>query len=285
MTTPAEIARAEAELATPLGEPGSGRVRYGAAMMLHRAGMLGDAVLEIYRICSPLDREDPVALLTERGLELPASTLALAALGVAIADYLATLSGPGVGQVRAGLSSARIAAPRSVSATVATKNPVVASHLGAALVALSTTHRTLAYTIGAAAPLLEWITYDRYPRQEIGAAFADGHAYAPVAGGDDYELGLFVIAPDVLYRDHCHRAPELYAPLTGPHGWRFGIDQPLVIKPAHQPVWNEPDAPHLTKVGPVPFLCFYGWVADISEPARVLPAADWPGLEALRLQP
>ena len=38
-------------LATPLGQPGSGRVRYGAAMALHRRGKIGDAALEVYRIC------------------------------------------------------------------------------------------------------------------------------------------------------------------------------------------------------------------------------------------
>ena len=89
----------------------------------------------------------------------------------------------------------------------------------------------------------------------------------------------------MLYRDHCHAAPELYAPLTGPHGWRFGPGRPLMVKPAHQPVWNPPYPPHLTKVGPVPFLCLFGWTRDVNEVARVMPAADWPELEALRLDP
>ena len=47
---------------------------------------------------------------------------------------------------------------------------------------------------------------------EIGESFADGHAFASIAGRDalfaaeDFELGLFLIAPHVLYRDHCHRS-------------------------------------------------------------------------------
>ncbi len=61
-------------------------------------------------------------------------------------------------------------------------------------------------------------------------------------------------------------------------------DRPLVVKPAHRPVWNEPFRPHLTKVGPVPFLALFGWTRDVNDPARVLPATDWPSLEALRLE-
>jgi len=47
----------------PLGLPGSGRQRYAAAMTLYQAGQLSEAALEVYRICSPLDAQDPVPLL------------------------------------------------------------------------------------------------------------------------------------------------------------------------------------------------------------------------------
>jgi hypothetical protein len=87
----------------------------------------------------------------------------------------------------------------------------------------------------------------------------------------------------VLYRDHCHQAPELYAPLTGSHGWRFKPGAPLTVKQAHEPVWNEPNRPHLTKVGRVPFLALYCWTRDNDKPARVLHASDWAELEAMRL--
>ena len=81
-----------------------------------------------------------------------------------------------------------------------------------------------------------------------------------------------------------HKAPELYAPLTGPHGWRFGPGLPLDIKAAHVPVWNAPQRPHLTKVGPVPFLCIFCWTRDVNDTAVVLPADDWAVLEALRIE-
>lgn len=203
--------------------------------------------------------------------------------------YLATLPGPGVAEVRAGVAEWR-SGPVTPSGTTAAI-PVVAAYLPAALTRLGRDRPALALAIAEAAPALNWQSYDRYPPAAIGAAFAAGHAYARIIGdgaaipAHDFDLGLFLIAPHVFYRDHCHPAPELYAPLTGPHGWRFAPGAPLVVKGAHEPVWNPPDKPHATKVGPVPFLCLYGWTRDVDLPARVIPADDWPALEELRLDP
>ncbi|MCX7889817.1 MAG: dimethylsulfoniopropionate lyase [Rhodobacteraceae bacterium] len=278
-------------LATPPGQPGSGRLRYGAAMALHGAGLLDGEVLEAYRICALLDGEDPLAVLRARGGRPPppappappSAALATAAL-VAEADlYLAGLGGPGPAEARAGIAAARQAA--DVPAPGA-PHPVVQRWLGPALAALGRDRPGLAAAIAAAAPHLRWGAYDSYPRARIGDAFAEGHAFAPLAGEEapflarDFELGLFLIAPRILYRDHRHRAPELYAPLTGPHSWRFGPDRPLLALPAHRPVWNDPFRPHATRVGDIPFLCLYAWTRDVSDPAEVVEAADWARLEA-----
>ena len=278
-------------LATPVGLPGSGRLRYGAAMALHRAGEIGDAALEVFRICAAMDRQDPAGMLAERGLPaLPVVVLPpvgiIRALVVAADRYLSALPGPGVAEVRAGLNAARGGA---VTQSPGATNPVIAAHLPAALATLAGTHPDLAGAIAAAAPLLNWLACDGYPVDQIGENFASNHAFAPIIGENapitarDYSFGLFLIAPHVLYRDHHHAAPELYAPLTGPHGWRFGPDTRLVVKPAHEPVWNDPFRPHLTKVGPLPFLALFGWTRDVNAGARVIPATDWAALDALRL--
>jgi len=60
-------------LHTPLGLPGSGRQRYASAMALYAAGQMSEAALEVYRICSPLDAQDPMPLLARLGLPLPPS--------------------------------------------------------------------------------------------------------------------------------------------------------------------------------------------------------------------
>ncbi len=283
----------EALITTPLGVPGSGRVRYGAAMALWREARLSAGALEVFRICSARDGDDPRPLLMARGLAdevPPPAALSPASVIARMIDetdrYLAALPGPGIAEVRAGIAQTRDA---PVTPPEPWLTEVVEAHLPVAVKAIAQTHPALARAIADVAPLLHWVNYDAYPAAEIGEAFRTGHAFASLIGGGapvaarDFDLGLFLIAPHVLYRDHCHRASELYAPLTGPHGWRFGPGAPLVIKPAHVPVWNEPFRPHLTKVGPLPFLALFCWARDVNEDARVLPAPDWAQLEALRL--
>ena len=199
--------------------------------------------------------------------------------------YLASLSGPGVAEVRAGIAAHRAAPRPSLPQT----HEVVDTHLAPALSSLAKTHPALARALTVVSPFLHWQAYDRYPANTIGADFLHGNAYALLIGqgapieAADFHLGLFLIAPHVVYRDHNHPAPELYAPLTGPHGWRFGPQSPLVEKPAHDPVWNPPLHPHLIKIGATPFLCLFGWTRDTLQPAQVIPAADWPELDAYRL--
>lgn len=274
-------------LYAPLGQPGSGRVRYGAAMALWRDGLINAEVLEVYRVASAHDARDPLQTLRDLGLPLPpvsAKEPPLQALYLAARDYLLTLDHPGAPDVRASLP----ANPGPEHGMPARSNLVVDRWLAPALAAVSG-QDALAQAIAGAAGQLHWITYDGYPRDQIGEGFATGHAYASILGGAapfaarDVDLGLFLIAPQVLYRDHRHAAPELYAPLTGPHGWRFGPDRPLLQKPAHAPVWNPAHQPHLTKVGAVPFLCLFVWTRDVAEVAQVIPATDWPELEALTL--
>ncbi|WP_421692937.1 dimethylsulfonioproprionate lyase family protein [Aestuariivirga sp.] len=274
-------------LHTPVGLPGSGRIRYGAAMALFAEGVISEAQLDAYREASAYDGRDPAVLLRDRRLvSIPAAPLSpqesLAGLFDAASDYVTALSHPGAAEVRAGLSRRT----GNAGAIAPKPHPVVERWLEPALQVLEISNPQLAHSICAAAPHLAWASYDRYPRSGIGEAFADGHAYAPIMGegaaigARDFELGLFLIAPNTLYRDHRHAAPELYAPLTGPHGWRFGPGRPVIWKPAHEPVWNPSQRPHLTKTGGVPFLCFYVWTADVHQPAEILPADDWAALEA-----
>jgi Dimethlysulfonioproprionate lyase len=275
-------------LYTPLGLPGSGRVRYGAAMALWRDGRIGPEVLEVYRVTSPHDARDPLEVLRERGLplpEIPPLPDPLFVLYDAARAYLLALDHPGAAEVRASLPLD----PGPLSRLTAGRNAVADQWLAPALASLTVDQPVLARAIAGAADHLSWVTYDLYPRDQIGDAFATGHAFASIMGGaapfaaEDFDLGLFLIASHVLYRDHHHAAPELYAPLTGPHGWRFGTGRPLIVKPAHQPVWNPANQPHLTKVGAVPFLCLFVWTKDVHEIAQVIPADDWPALEATRL--
>ena len=79
-----------AALDVPPGVPGSGRQRYGAAMTLWREGLIPPEVLEVYRVASPLDGQDPVPMLAAAGLPRPGSEIA--ALVAASRRLIASLS-------------------------------------------------------------------------------------------------------------------------------------------------------------------------------------------------
>lgn len=63
-----EIAEQWALVNTPLGEPWSGRARYAAAMFFYKRGLMDAGTLEVYRISSRLDHQDPLPIIRERGV-------------------------------------------------------------------------------------------------------------------------------------------------------------------------------------------------------------------------
>ena len=60
---PDEVARNWELIAQPMGQEWSGRARYAAAMFFYARGEMSAEVLEVYRICSRLDGEDPISVL------------------------------------------------------------------------------------------------------------------------------------------------------------------------------------------------------------------------------
>ncbi len=69
-TTNEEIAENLRLIRTPAGQPWSGRTRYAAAMFLYQAGLMGSDALEVYRILSRLDHEDPETALKTIGMSV-----------------------------------------------------------------------------------------------------------------------------------------------------------------------------------------------------------------------
>lgn len=63
-----EIAEQWELINTPLGESWSGRTRYAAAMFFHQRGDMNADTLEVYRLCSRLDSEDPLSIIRQRGV-------------------------------------------------------------------------------------------------------------------------------------------------------------------------------------------------------------------------
>ncbi|MCO5063790.1 MAG: hypothetical protein M9924_05165 [Rhizobiaceae bacterium] len=53
---------------SPVGEAWSGRARYAAAMYFYRRGEMNAETLEVYRLSSRLDNQDPLSIIRERGI-------------------------------------------------------------------------------------------------------------------------------------------------------------------------------------------------------------------------
>jgi hypothetical protein len=199
-----------------------------------------------------------------------------------IDPYLADLKGPGVDDVRQGIHRF---GQGPLSEAIKPARPAC-GHLDAALLCMHGAD-ALRHAINEARPQLRWIAYDAYPPEMIGERFPVAHAFATLIGrggflpADDFELGLFLIAPKTLYRDHRHKAPELYVPLTGPHEWRFDAGASWSEYKAHTPIWNDPMRVHATLVRDIPFLALFAWTRDVTADAEVVPAADWAGIEAV----
>jgi hypothetical protein len=195
--------------------------------------------------------------------------------------YLARFKGPGIADVRDGITRFGAGSMKHMPKPA----PPVCGHLDEAILAM-TGADPLCMAIQDIRPQLNWVTYDAYPREMIGKRFPVAHAFVSLIGGagfitaDGFELGLFLIAPKTLYRDHCHRAPELYVPLTGPHEWRFGTGESWTEYKAHTPIWNEPMQVHATLVRDIPFLSLFAWTRDVTAHATVTPSPDWADIEA-----
>lgn len=63
-----ETAEQWALVNTPLGEEWSGRARYAAAMYFYKRGEMSAEALEVYRICSRLDGQDPLSIIRDRNV-------------------------------------------------------------------------------------------------------------------------------------------------------------------------------------------------------------------------
>ena len=116
---------------------------------------------------------------------------------------------------------------------------------------------------------------------DVGEGYRSGNMHSLLVGPQDalvhsteHLLGLFLLAPWTLYRDHKHLAPEIYFPLTGPSGWRFDLKE-WVDYPAGSRILNAPNVVHATRVYDRPFLALFAWTSHISSRCSVVHTGDW----------
>jgi hypothetical protein len=94
----------------------------------------------------------------------------------------------------------------------------------------------------------------------------------------DFSLGIFMLGPRTLYRDHNHDAPELYVNLSKKSGWRFGT-RDWQDYPAGSLIWNASGAPHATRVYNLPFISVFVWLENVNSRCNLVHFDDWVEIE------
>ena len=120
---------------------------------------------------------------------------------------------------------------------------------------------------------------------DLGSGFRNSNMHTELIGpngcvfrDDNFSLGIFLLGPKVLYRDHNHAAHELYFNLIGPCGWRFNMG-PWQDYQAGSIVWNPEGQIHATRTYQQPFLSVYSWTRDLNCGCQVIKADDWQEIE------
>ena len=90
----------------------------------------------------------------------------------------------------------------------------------------------------------------------------------------ELKLGLFLLEPEIFYKDHKHEASELYINLTSGTKWRFNNSE-WQSKSAGSIIYNEPYKVHAMKVGKDPFLSIWCWPKNSSKKCVLVPKSDW----------
>jgi len=123
------------------------------------------------------------------------------------------------------------------------------------------------------------------PGAELGEGYTKCNLHTLLIGPDacgyhhpDFNLGIFMLGPRTLYRDHNHDAPELYLNLSEKSGWRFGT-RDWQDYSAGSLIWNAAGDPHATRVYEQPFISVFVWLENVNSPCNVIHFDDWAEIE------
>tara|TARA_B100000029_G_scaffold510494_1_gene602108 strand:- start:414 stop:1064 length:651 start_codon:yes stop_codon:yes gene_type:complete len=140
----------------------------------------------------------------------------------------------------------------------------------------------------SALPELNWKIdngsfYDKH--SEVGLSYLNGNMNTELIGPErgsfkshELRLGLFLLEPNIFYRDHKHEAPELYINLTNNILWRFNNSK-WKKKDAGNIIFNEPFQVHAMKINNDPFLSIWCWPYNSSKKCILVPKKDWGKIE------
>ena len=130
-----------------------------------------------------------------------------------------------------------------------------------------------------------------YPTgSEVGKRYIESNLHAQLIGPDgsvakskDFMLGVFILGPWTLYKDHSHIAPEFYLNLSNKSDWRFNFG-PWQRYGAGSLIWNPSKQIHATKVSDKPFLSIFAWLGHVKCFCKVHQSRDHSQIEQQLLQ-
>ena len=118
------------------------------------------------------------------------------------------------------------------------------------------------------------------PPSYIGDAFHKKSAYVQLVGpkihddrtipftSDNVAVGLMLLAPELLYPPHYHKAAEYYGILTGLAEWQIYYNPPVFHPPgAH--IFHPSEAPHAMQTHDEPLLLVWAWTGEIEAPVNM----------------
>lgn len=193
----------------------------------------------------------------------------------AIRSGLAARGGDGVEEVLARLGEQRL--DRSSFRRPTPSRLPVLRHLPDCIGRIMLLDADLAAAIAAVEDDLHWSRSPAYSDALLGDGFVDNYGWAEIVGshgcfaGDDFRLGLLMLGPHRLYKDHYHPAPELYWTLTGPSDWKAGAGG-FARRAAGETVWHIPWKVHATATDETPLLAVWCWTRDVDTPAKLVGA-------------
>ena len=125
-----------------------------------------------------------------------------------------------------------------------------------------------------------------YPTSaEVGKRYIESNLHAQLIGPDgsvarskDFMLGVFILGPWTLYKDHSHIAPEFYLNLSNKSDWRFNFG-PWQRYGAGSLIWNPSKQIHATKVSDKPFLSIFAWLGHVNCFCKVHQSQDHSQIE------
>ena len=125
-----------------------------------------------------------------------------------------------------------------------------------------------------------------YPADsDVGEGYRQCNLHSVLIGPDgcgyrhpNFSMGIFMLGPRTLYRDHNHPAPELYLNLSEKSGWRLGANEWRDYK-AGSVIWIPSGANHATRVYDQPFISIWCWLEKVNSICKLVHFDDWAEIE------